>query len=357
VRKAKIEEKAKNKLEYNKKERERVVNNAIKEEEEEKKAEIVEKIEELQNQLIEISNDNLQKFTDNNDDTGAHPEDEQPVPKREEKIPIDELNKARDIVLNTTNEVYILTKEEADNRDSIESFINKHKKDNRIIMINDSVIWISPALQEKEVLNLAVKNKALDTKINGGYKTKRGTYSLHIITDFNDIPGLVERIKEIWRVENKKRIVKMSSAFGTILETVEKGTDGKDKVSHSPSPPSFEKSVVLNGPPMTVNNPEALNIFAELVLAQLRELMEKCEKDTKTKIVCVYSLMIACYHILPTGKATLGQDWVYAICMFGALTYLLYPQKMSHNMRNSKAIKLFLRYMGYPNESPISKIA
>jgi hypothetical protein len=99
----------------------------------------------------------------------------------------------------------------------------------------------------------------------------------------------VESIKNVWNVENKKRIVKMSFAFGTISETKTDDQHGGFDCSYDASPPSVEKSV-KHGPPMVVNNPEALNTFCNFVLTQLQVVYDKNGLNSSTRIVAVYSV-------------------------------------------------------------------
>jgi hypothetical protein len=96
---------------------------------------------------------------------------------------------------------------------------------------------------------------------------------MNVITDLKDPQALKEQIKHIWNVDNGKRVVKCSVAFGTILQKKVVDKEGNVEYKLEASHPSFDKSC-KNGPPMVVNNEETLDTFCEYVLASLQEIKD-----------------------------------------------------------------------------------
>jgi hypothetical protein len=158
------------------------------------------------------------------------------------------------------------------------------------------------------------------------------------LTDFTNTEDLKQQIRDIWKKKENcdQNAVLMSGAFGYITQTDITNNDAGEMLEKIKKNPGGEQSGSSNEylleahsadientfkhqPPVPVNDDVTLGLFINNIIGQINELTEKRNKDTRTRIVCVYSILINCNNILMTGKAEYGIACDFAICVFIAI--------------------------------------
>jgi hypothetical protein len=134
--------------------------------------------------------------------------------------------------------------------------------------------------------------------------------TIKVFLDFTTTAALRDKIIELWTDKQycDQNVVKSNVAFGVIKQSQSVGDEQSYSLEKSSA--SFENSFKHRSP-MIINDKKSAELFADHVISQLGELIEKRNKDTKTKIVCVYSILINFYHVLLVGKPVyeIGMSW------------------------------------------------
>jgi hypothetical protein len=118
------------------------------------------------------------------------------------------------------------------------------------------------------------------------------------INNFPSMEALRDKLSMVWEDYNMRSVVRMAVAFGVVLETV-----------HAVKPPTHEArpaqltDAYRYGVEVPVSSTDDNKLFVDNVIARLAALKELAQKDTKTKVICVYQILIASYH--PPGAESL----------------------------------------------------
>jgi hypothetical protein len=132
------------------------------------------------------------------------------------------------------------------------------------------------------------EDEAIDKKMSG----RGGIYTTRRINNFPSEDDLRERLTQVWEVLNMRAVVRMAVAFAVVLETV----DGDKPPTHEAKPATLTDAYKW-GVEVPVSTPEDNRLFVDNVFARLAAIKEKAQKDTKTKVICVYQILVAAYQV------------------------------------------------------------
>ena len=156
---------------------------------------------------------------------------------------------------------------------------------------DDCIMFRNPVNEEQVRQIIDKKSKGNELKLfrnQSKNQTENGYYTQIYIKDFKSWDNIRDKISQIWEVYNKGNPAQMSSAFSCIKET----KLDKNKVSYEDEPATLTNAFKY-GVSMMVVNGETLSKFTDNVIARLIRQKELLQKDTKTHIIGVYSILIS----------------------------------------------------------------
>ncbi|GHU20293.1 hypothetical protein FACS189472_11390 [Alphaproteobacteria bacterium] len=187
----------------------------------------------------------------------------------------------------------------------------------------------------KKVVKYQQHNRVMTKRKNTANPTS--TYTTHHITEVKNLERLKDSLRAVYEVYCMRKPTKMAIMFSYLTETEHRNADGTTTYTHEITEGATDTFFAKGLLPQVIHNPETLELFVKYAIGQLGELLERTQKDTKTHILCILEAFVTCYDLTPVGSATLRMNCEFKICIFIALSFLLYPENMSNQKRTSLA--------------------
>jgi hypothetical protein len=132
-------------------------------------------------------------------------------------------------------------------------------------------------------------------------ENRRETHVMMRINNFESNETFREKLASVWEVKQMRRVVRQAVAFAEVMEIehTEKDANGNiTRVWHThEARPAELTDAYKYGAEVPISTPEDNKLFVDNVYARLAMLKELAQKDTKTRVICVYQVLVASYSV------------------------------------------------------------